>query len=177
MNPATKNVIQIIIAAVVGGLTVYLFFAQPQPQKASAPLSQDMPAAQHILLDAADLKWADAPASLPKGAKLVVIEGDPTKAGPFTMRLQLPPNYKVAPHFHPAIEHVTVLSGAFYIGQGSTFNEADLKSLPIGGFAVMLPGMHHFARTKDTGAILQLHGIGPWGLTYVNPADDPRKAN
>jgi len=135
------------------------------------------PASQHILLNAADLKWADAPASLPKGAKLVVIEGDPSKAGPFTMRLELPPNYKISPHFHPAIEHVTVLSGTFYFGQGGEFKETDLKSLSVGGFAVMPSGMPHFARTKDTGAVLQLHGFGPWGLTYVNPADDPRQAN
>lgn len=177
MNPVTKNVTQIIVAAVIGGLAVYLFFAAPQSQKASAPVPQkDEPVGEHILLNAADLKWVDAPASIPKGAKIAVIEGDPSKAGPFTMRLQLPANYKIAPHFHPAIEHVTILSGAFYLGQGSEFNEADLKSLPVGGFAVMQPGMHHFARTKDTSAILQLHGVGPWGLTYVNQADDPRQA-
>jgi len=177
MGSTAKNVIQIIVAAAVGGLAVY-FFAQPQPQKVSAPLpSPGAPAAEHVFLNAADLTWVDAPASLPKGAKLVVLEGDPAKAGPFTMRLQLPPNYKVAPHFHPAIEHVTVLSGAFYLGQGSEFSEVDLKSLPIGGFAVMPQGMRHFARTKDAGAVLQLHGVGPWGLTYVNQVDDPRQAN
>lgn len=127
----------------------------------------------HIMLVPTDLTWKDGPASLPKGVKSTVLEGDPTKAGPFTMQLKLPANYKVPPHFHPAIEHVTVLSGSFHMGVGEVFDESKATKLPVGGFAVMSIGTRHFAFTKEE-ATIQLHGIGPWGITYVNPADDPR---
>lgn len=123
----------------------------------------------------ADLTWVDGPASLPKGVKSAVIEGDPTKAGPFTMRVKLPANYTIPPHWHPAIEHVTVLFGSFYMGLGETFDESKAGKLPVGGFAVMAIGTRHFAFTKDEEAIIQLHGLGPWGINYVNPNDDPRK--
>lgn len=127
----------------------------------------------HIMLVPTNLTWIDGPASLPKGAKSAVIEGDPAKTGPFTMRLILPANYKVPPHWHPGIEHVTVLSGSFHMGLGEVFDESKAAKLPIGGFAVMAIGTRHFAFTKEETTI-QLHGIGPWGITYVKPADDPR---
>ena len=130
-------------------------------------------AADHIMVVPTDIIWKDGPASLPKGAKSAVVEGDPSKAGPFTMQIQLPANYKISPHWHPAIEHVTVLDGSFYMGTGEVFNESKATKLPVGGFAVMAIGTRHFAFTKEK-ATVQLHGIGPWGINYVNPADDPR---
>ena len=129
----------------------------------------------HIIMKEADVRWVDAPPVLPAGAKIAVLEGDPSKPGPFTLRLQFPANYKIAPHIHPADEHVTVISGTFARGMGGTFDESKLEELGPGGFAMMKAGMQHFAWSKD-GAVVQLHGIGPWGLTYVNPADDPRTA-
>src|SRR3989344_3979075 len=90
-------------------------------------------------------------------------------------RLEFPANYRVAPHWHPADEHVTVIAGTFALGMGETFDETKLEELGVGGFAMMRTGTRHFAWSKD-GAVVQLHGIGPWGLTYVNPADDPRNA-
>jgi hypothetical protein len=137
---------------------------QPVKEKASH---------DHIMVVPKDLTWKEGPASLPKGAMSAVLEGDPTKEGPFTMRLKLPANYKVPPHWHPAIEHVTVVSGSFYMGLGEVFDEAKVTKLPVGGFAVMQIGTRHFAFTKEE-ATIQLHGIGPWGINYVNPADDPR---
>ena len=130
---------------------------------------------EHILKTEGDIVWSDAPAVLPAGAKVVALEGDPAKAGPFTIRLKLPANYRVAPHWHPADEHVTVIAGTFALGMGETFDETKLEELGVGGFAMMRTGTRHFAWSKD-GAVVQLHGIGPWGLTYVNPADDPRNA-
>lgn len=143
-----------------------------------APLTAQEKMADHSQLDhtmviPSDLAWKDGPASLPKGVKSAVIEGDPTKPGPFTMRLKLPANYKVPPHWHPAIEHVTVLSGSFHMGVGETFDESKATKLPVGGFAVMQIGTRHFALTTEE-ATIQLHGVGPWGITYVNPKDDPR---
>lgn len=149
------------LAAILGGCA---------PQ-AAPPEAMMQP--EHIIVKAADLQWVDAPASLPSGAKLAVLEGDPSKPGPFTMRIMLPADYRVAPHSHPADEHVTVISGDFAVGMGDTFSESALNELPVGSFAMMRTGVHHFAWSKD-GATVQLHGIGPWGLTYVNPQDDPR---
>jgi hypothetical protein len=91
------------------------------------------------------------------------------------MRIMVPATYRIAPHHHPADEHVTVISGDFALGMGETFVESALETLPVGGFAMMKTGTRHFASSAN-GAVVQLHGMGPWGLTYVNPADDPRNA-
>ncbi len=128
----------------------------------------------HIMVKPETLKWMDGPASLPPGAKFVVIEGDPKAAGLFTMRLWFPAGYKVHAHWHPAEEHVTVISGNFQMGLGDRFDNEKLQPLPVGSFAVMATGTRHFAMTKEE-TIIQLHGMGPWGINYVNPDDDPRK--
>jgi hypothetical protein len=146
-------------------LSAQLVGAQEKPIEKAPP--------DHIMIMPNDLGWKDGPASLPKGIQFVVLEGDPTKPGPFTMRLKVPANYKVPPHWHPAIEHVTVVSGTFYMGLGDAFDEAKATPFPAGGFIVMQIGTRHFAYTREE-ATIQLHGIGPWGINYVNPADDPR---
>ncbi|MBD0331547.1 MAG: cupin domain-containing protein [Chitinophagaceae bacterium] len=128
---------------------------------------------KHIFANARSLKWQKGPASLPAGAKLAVLEGDMTKAEPFTVRLLFPANYKVHPHWHPAIEHVTVIQGALYMGTGESFNMATAKKLSAGDFATMPIRYAHYAFTKGK-TIIQLHGVGPWGITYINAADDPR---
>ncbi len=120
------------------------------------------------------MTWGPAPAVLPVGAKLAVLEGDPTKSGAFTMRLLMPDGYQIPPHFHPATEHVTVISGALMVGMGEKFDESQMKTLPAGTFGLIPAGMHHYAKAKGE-TVLQLHGIGPWRLIYVNKADDPRK--
>jgi quercetin dioxygenase-like cupin family protein len=119
--------------------------------------------------------WSPAPPSLPAGAKVAVLDGDPKKAGHFTMRISLPDGYRIAPHSHPAVERVTVIEGTFQLGMGDKFDESALKSLPAGAFVSMEPGTRHFVRTKGK-TIVQVNATGPWKLTYVNPADDPRKA-
>jgi quercetin dioxygenase-like cupin family protein len=128
----------------------------------------------HIMVKPEIIKWADGPYSLPPGAKFSVIEGDPKAAGLFTMRLSFPAGYKIAAHWHPADEHITVISGTFWMGLGDKFDNAKLQPLPVGSFAVMATGTRHFAMTKEE-TVVQLHGVGPWGINYVNPADDPRK--
>ncbi|HEU4367997.1 MAG TPA: cupin domain-containing protein [Methylomirabilota bacterium] len=127
----------------------------------------------HVMVAPTDLKWADVP-SLPPGAKIAVIEGPMTEAKPFTVRLKLPANYQIPAHSHTAIEHVTVLSGTFNLGMGDKLDAKATKALGPGGVAIMQPGTRHFGWTKDE-TIVQLHGVGPWTVTYVNPADDPRK--
>lgn len=128
----------------------------------------------HGFLTKDDMKWGPGPASLPPGTKAAVLEGDPSKEGPFTLRLQLPAGYSIQPHSHPGVEHVTVISGTFNLGMGEKFDKSGGRELTAGGFAFMQPGMKHFAWTTGE-AVIQLHGIGPWQINYVNPADDPRK--
>lgn len=130
--------------------------------------------AVEVILVPDDLKWQDAPNALPPGAKLAVLEGNPMAKGPYTMRLKLPAGYKIPPHWHNGPEHVTVISGDFNLGKGDTFDESKGTNLPQGSFFMMKPKSHHFAWTGGE-TVLQLHGIGPWAITYVNPADDPRK--
>ncbi len=120
------------------------------------------------------ISWAAAPSILPRGAELAVVEGDPSKEGEFTMRLRMPDGYRIPAHFHPVVEHVTVLQGTFRVGMGDKFDPATLSDLPAGTFAALAPGVRHFAAAKGA-TVIQLHGTGPWSLTYVNPADDPRK--
>ena len=141
---------------------------------AQEPTMADTTAKPHAIVARPDaIKWGPAPAVLPAGARVAVLEGDPAKAGPFTMRLSLPAGYRIPPHFHPVTEHVTVIDGTFYVGMGETFDAAKATTLTAGTFAALDAGVRHFAFTK-VATTVQLHGVGPWGLTYVNPADDPR---
>jgi hypothetical protein len=145
-------------------------------QVAQAPQKHEMTEstkAEISLYPTAEIKWKDGPASLPAGAKFAVLEGDPTKEGFFTMRLWLPDGFKIPPHWHTKVEHVTVISGTFNIGMGEKFDQAATKEMPAGTFGFWPADMRHFAWAKgDT--VLQLHGTGPWMINYVNPTDDPR---
>jgi quercetin dioxygenase-like cupin family protein len=127
-----------------------------------------------VLLTPADLKWTGAPPSLPKGAKVAVLEGDPAKKGPFVMRVRMPDGYRIAPHTHTKDERVTVLSGTLYLGMGGTFDKKAGKALTAGSYARTGAGMKHFGWTKGE-TVIQVHGEGPWTITYVSPDDDPRK--
>lgn len=138
-----------------------------------APAAWAQSPADHIMVVPKDLKWADVP-SLPPGAKIAVIEGPLNEAVPFTFRLKFPANYKIPAHWHPAIEHVTVISGTFNMGTGDKLDPKQTKPLSAGSVAIMQPKTNHFAWTKGE-TIIQVHGVGPWVLNYVNPADDPRK--
>jgi quercetin dioxygenase-like cupin family protein len=129
--------------------------------------------ASHVMVVPSELKWADVP-SLPPGAQIAVIQGPMNQAAPFTARLRFPANYRVPPHSHPVIEHVTVVSGTLHMGTGDTFDAGRARALPPGSMAVMPPGTNHFVWTSEE-TIVQLHGVGPWGISYVNAADDPRK--
>ena len=127
---------------------------------------------KHVMVNASDIKWGEPPAKLEKGASFAVISGDPGQAGPYVVRLKMPAGYKIAPHWHPTDENVTVISGTFALGMGDKFDPAAMKELPAGGFGLLPAEMRHFAMAK-TETTVQVHGIGPFVLTYVNPADDP----
>jgi quercetin dioxygenase-like cupin family protein len=121
------------------------------------------------------VKWVDGPPALPKGAKVALLHGDPAKPGLFVMRAKLPANYKIPAHWHPADEIVTVLSGTFFLGHGDKLDPAGGKGHAAGSFIAMPPKMHHYAYTKKE-TIIQLSTVGPWGINYINPSDDPRNA-
>lgn len=121
-----------------------------------------------------ELKWSDAP-SIGPGAKIAMIEGDLKAAGPVTFRLKLPPKTKIAVHTHPLVEHVTVMSGTFYFAMGDKFDASKAKAYPVGSAIVIPTGMPMFAFTKDKESTIQAHGIGPWGIQYLNPDDAPAK--
>jgi hypothetical protein len=125
----------------------------------------------HLRFAPGDIVWQDGPASLPPGAQVVVLEGDPAAAGPLTLRLKFPPGYQVPPHTHPAIEHVTVLERSF--GLGSVGDAAGGEELGVGGYVIVPVGHPHHAWTSE-GTVIQLHSVGPWGITYLDPRDDPR---
>jgi anti-sigma factor ChrR (cupin superfamily) len=140
----------------------------------STPVNALAQAHAHSSTSPPDMKWADVP-SLPPGAKIAVLEGPMNEAVPFTARLKLPANYRIPAHWHPATERITVLSGTFYMGMGDVLDTTKGGAIPAGGFTVMQPKTHHFAYTTNEAVELQLHSTGPWGVTYINPADDPRK--
>jgi hypothetical protein len=138
----------------------------------AAPVVGAQSTAHHRIVTPNDLKWVDV-ASLPPGAKVAVIEGDPNKEGLVTIRIKLPPNYRVPAHYHSTVERSTILSGTLYIGMGEKFDAQKTTPMTPGTMLLMPPKMPHFAWTKEE-VIFQLNVMGPWTVTYLNPADDPR---
>jgi anti-sigma factor ChrR (cupin superfamily) len=130
---------------------------------------------EHKVISPNDLQWGDAPSSLPPGGKMAVLDGDPTKPGPFTVRLKSPAGYKIPPHTHPTDERVTVISGAMRIGMGAKFDETAMHDMAPGSFVNLPAGMQHFAGSKAE-TIIQISSEGPFQINYVNPQDDPRGA-
>lgn len=118
--------------------------------------------------------WGDPPPTLEPGARLAVLSGNPGSDGPFVIRLQLPAGYRIAPHWHPTDEHVTVVSGELALGMGETFEQNGMNTLSEGGYALLPAEMRHYA-LATTDAVVQVHGMGPFVLNYVNPADAPAK--
>lgn len=138
--------------------------SSPQGGQAGAP----------VFLTPGDVQYKDGPPSLPAGAQFAVLEGNPRAAEVFTMRLKFPANYKIPPHYHPGVERVTVVSGVLNVALGDRFDATKAKEFKAGSFMRMDPGTRHFAFVKEE-TVIQLSTMGPWDLTYVNPADDPRK--
>jgi quercetin dioxygenase-like cupin family protein len=119
------------------------------------------------------IQWKDAPDCLPRGAKIAVLEGDPTKEGPFVFRALLPDGYRIPPHTHPKVERITVISGVFNVGMGERFDAPKTQAMPAGTYGFWPAGMKHFVFAKGE-TVIQFHGQGPWSIEYVNALDDPR---
>lgn len=155
-----------IAASLLLAFTLTPAISQIEPQPAS-------PGNNHVY-QPGELQWSPGPASLPAGAQFTVLAGDPTQAGQFTMRIRVRDGYRIPPHWHPATENVTVLSGTLHLGMGETFDKQKTQALEAGSFFSMEPGMRHYVYAGgDT--VIQLHSLGPWQINYVNSADDPRQ--
>ena len=126
-----------------------------------------------VTLDPDDLKWGAAPPTLPKGAQLAVLHGDPTKKGTFAVRLKMPDGYKLPPHWHTQDEQLTIVAGTLVMHTGDTM-DAPAHDLGVGAFH-FLPGKAHHAAEAKGETVVQINGQGPFDIHYLNPADDPTK--
>jgi len=136
---------------------------------ATGAVAEDM----KMPVNTSQIKWGPAPDFIPKGAQIAVLSGDPSKEGLYVVRLKLPAGYKIAAHNHPTAEMVTVISGNFHLGMGDKLNENKGMRLTAGGYAEAPVKMNHYAWASSP-TVVQIHGQGPFAVTYVNPADDPR---
>ena len=158
-----KKIIMLFSATIAAA--TFLFAAE---QSASTSAT-----AEHRVIKPADLKWGEMPPGLPPGGKMAVLNGVPTQAGAFTVRLKAPAGYKVMPHTHPSAERLTVISGSLKIGMGEKFDEASMQEMSPGSYIVLPSGMAHFAKGAKE-SVVQIDSEGPFQINYVNPADDPR---
>jgi quercetin dioxygenase-like cupin family protein len=160
------NVRQIGTAAAVAAAMLSLATvasAQAKPAKATESASAGK-----------SLTWGPAPAAFPAGAKMAVESGDPSKAGEFVVRLSFPAGYKIPPHWHPTAEHVHIRSGEFLVGMGDALDQSKTMKMAAGDTGSIGAKMHHFA-IAPVPTVLSIRAEGPFAMTYVNAADDPRK--
>ena len=152
-------------------LGVLLFGAAAIFGAATRPQAGEM---HHTVVPADAVTWGPAPPSLPPGAQAAVLLGNPTKEGPFVLRLKFPTGFVVPPHRHSKDEFLTVIAGAFAVSSGEKVDRASLRPLPPASFVHLPAGMPHYA-WAEAESIVQINGVGPFDVTYVDPKDDPRK--
>ena len=161
MKTLGKTIAVSLVAVILGS-----FASSVLPQGASE---------SHVSINPKDIKWGAAPPSMPKGAKIAVLQGDPSKPGPFVIRLMVPTGYKIPPHWHTQDESLTVISGTFYFGTSDKVETSMAHTLTAGGFQFLSGKDHHYLVAKSQ-AVIQVNGNGPFDITYVSPDDDPQKA-
>ena len=140
---------------------------------AASAADMTMPKANMQATRSADVKWGPAPPMLPAGAQMAVMSGNPAEKGFVSVRASVPAGYTVPPHTHPTDEHVTVLSGSMAFGMGDKMDPAMETTVASGGYFVAQALMHHYARATEA-SVIQIDMEGPFDITYINPADDPR---
>jgi quercetin dioxygenase-like cupin family protein len=166
-----KRVCSLVLCA--GLATSFGLKASPdKPDKADKAAHSN---ADHTIITPDQIKWAPGPPTLPAKTEFASLSGDMAKKGSlFTVRLRVPDGWKIPAHFHPTAENVTILEGTLRMGLGDKLDESALTDMPVGSFHSIPKGVHHYAVAKGQ-TVIQLHAVGPWGITYVNPADDPSK--
>ncbi|MDD1964787.1 cupin domain-containing protein [Pseudomonas putida] len=141
---------------------------------AGPALSAGLPTGTYDSIRSEDVQWQSFPA-FPAAAKLAVIVGNPTQPGPYVVRVKVPNGVKLMPHTHPEDRIYTVISGVFYIGQGTTFDPEKLVAYGPGSVVVLPANTPHFHWARSGEYVTQVYGIGPLGIEYLNPKDDPRR--
>ncbi|RYG37201.1 MAG: cupin domain-containing protein [Chitinophagaceae bacterium] len=138
--------------------------------------SQGLPGKSFGVIYQESIKWSAFPA-FPPEARLSILVGDPMTAGPYLVRVKVPAGVVLMPHTHPEDRIYTVISGVFYIGLGSTYDTSVLKAYAPGSVIILPGNTPHFHWARSGEYVTQVTANGPLGLTYVNPADDPRNKN
>lgn len=133
----------------------------------------DAPPPEPAVIPPEQVDWQPAPPVLEEGAELAVVEGNPEEAGPFTVRMRMPDGYRIAPHWHPHVERVTVLEGTLHLGIGEQFDADATEPLATGSYFYLPPELPHFVIAEDE-TVIQVSGDGPFDAVYVDPDDDPR---
>ncbi len=128
---------------------------------------------RHTAIAAGDVSFAPGPATLPEGAEIAVLLGNPGEEGAYVLRVRFPAGYAVPPHTHPKDETITVVSGALGIATGEALDRGAAAPLPQGSFVNIPVGQAHYAWTEEE-TVVQLHGMGPYGIEYLDAGDDPR---
>jgi hypothetical protein len=149
-SPRRSLLVIRLIALALGCAAICVALTQPQASEL-----------HHTVVSGDAITWGPAPPSLPPGAQAAILLGSPAKEGPFVLRLKFPAGFAVPPHRHSKDEYVTVIAGAFAVASGEKIDRASAKPLP---HAVV-----------DVETIVQINGVGPFDVTYVDPKDDPRK--
>ena len=171
-----------LVALIVGAQTKQPAKKSEAPAAQPAKKSAAPVAAHNMVVEPGSEQWGDIPAAAMVGTpsvdmggtlKVAVIQGDPMAAGrTYTLRLSCTDGVKIAPHWHPTTENVTVIKGAAAVGMGSKWDDAAMKAVPVGGFFTAAPQMRHFAQCKGE-SILQVHGVGPFVINFVAPDEAP----
>ena len=153
-----KNQLGSVCAALIG-IAIAATGVHGQEKKESAEA--------HKIVHFGDLKWTP----IMKGCELAAVAGDSSAEGaPFVLRIRCADGVKIPPHWHPTDEHLTVLKGTFLVSMGESFDEAKLQTMNVGNFVTMPKEMRHFAMCKGE-TIVQVHGMGPFKVNWVNPSE------
>ena len=165
----------LVFAVVLCCMAVAQDNPKPTAKAASKPAAKSASATRKNAFTPDEIQYGPAPAFLTPGAVLAVLEGNPmASTGDYTVRLKVPDGYKIAPHWHPKRENVTVISGTLKVGMGDKFDESKMMSFAAGSFAYLDPSMHHYA-TGSGDTVVQIHGMSPLKFNYIDPNDDPSK--
>lgn len=156
----------VVTRLIVLSLGAAAIFGVAMPLQAAEP--------HHTVVAADAVKWGPAPPSLPPGAQAAILLGSPAKEGPFVLRLKFPAGFTIPPHRHSEDELVTVMSGRVAIAVGGKLDRTSVKPLPPASFVHLPAGMAHYAWT-EVESVVQINGVGPFDVIYIDPKDDPRK--
>lgn len=162
----TPRTLSMTLPALAGAVTIGTMLAI----SATPTFAHD---GKHHIFEAGDVAFKAGPPTLPAGAQFAVLVGNPAEEGPFVMRLKFPAGYEIPPHRHPKEEHVTVISGGFGMAMGEQHDRDAAPLMPPGAFIQIPTGEAHFAWTEEE-TVVQINAMGPFGIEYIDPKNDPR---